>query len=152
VKLRPHAMAEARLFEQHVPISQSLFDRMRQAVEAKTGDLQIAYSELVQLSLKHACMALILGRGDDKALKHFHSAVEYGVELLDAPSGKGPRVFDVEVNVSERGADLAALHEKVPPRGPRPLSIGRFADVLFATMAYGSADQRARVASYRECS
>jgi len=150
VKLKPHALADRRQLEQHLPISQSLFDRMKQAAEAKTGDLQIAYSELVRLSLKHACIALLLGRGDDEAVKHFHQAVEYGMGLLDAPSGKGPRIYEVEVNVSERGAELAALHEKKPHPGHHPLSVGDFGEVLFATIAFGDRNQRAKVASYPE--
>lgn len=150
MKLRAHDLAAPAVFEQHLPISLSLFDRMKGAVEAKTGDLQVAYGQLVRGSLKHACIALILAREDREVQRSFHEAVSYGMSLLEARSGAGARIYDVRLEVSERGTERAAMHERRPQKGEGLLPVTDFSSVLTTTIAFGDEAQRGRVASYPE--
>jgi hypothetical protein len=113
---------------------------------------QYAYKELVRCHFANGCIALILQRGDDEARGNFIASVDDALKLVGAPGlrGGGLRAYDVNVELSEKGAGVTSLHEKVPAPGSEKLSIGDYHEALLAVVCFGNRPQCATVASVPE--
>ncbi len=115
------------------------------------GDVQFILGSLCRQSLDLGCIALILDRGDDEARSYFRQAPVYAIEWLRAPgSTSSPRVYDVNLEVSERGTQVTALHERKPSREPAKHSLISYTEILFAVLTFGSEVQMREVAEFPE--
>jgi len=126
-------------------------DAMRLLASGR-GDAQAICKQILRFSLWNAGILLILGRDDAEALRYLRQALEYGLRSLEAPASMGaPRVYDVQLEKSEEGSRVLAMHE-IPPssRPPGLLSIGDFDSVLSLAVCFGDRVQIEAAARYRE--
>jgi hypothetical protein len=79
-------------------------------------------------------------------------AVEYALKLIAAPPtpGGGLRVYRANVELSEQGLRLTALHERKPQPGEEKLSITDFHRAVVCVACFGERSQFAVVASVPE--
>jgi hypothetical protein len=125
--------------------------RALELLKAGEGDVSVIYRGLCNETLDLGCMALILGKGDAVAQAHFRKAADYALDWLDAPGGTSrPRVYDVNVEVSERTTQITSVHERKPTRAPRKLSITAYSEILSAVVAFGDGAGMKEVAAFPE--
>jgi hypothetical protein len=117
----------------------------------RKGDRQACHDFLCHDSLRLACMALILKRGDREADVHFKAAARHALEWLRAPGSVGePRVYDVNLYVSDSGVRAGAIDERPASHVPRKLSLSDFSMILLVTAAFGDVTDFDEVARFPE--
>ena len=125
----------------HFEAQQGRFSRLMQQAEALLlqgkGDRQACVRTLCEYSIDIACILLILGKPDDEVRNHVSDATRYALDWLHAPgSVGGPRVYEVNTEVSEEGVRVTSTHEKPPSRQPSKLPIDGFGKILSLTVAF----------------
>jgi hypothetical protein len=129
---------------------ESIRKRVQWLAEGK-GDRQGIHGDLCKDSLWLGCIALMLTKDDERARVHFRKAADYALEWLRAPgSVASPRVYDVNLEASERGTQVTAMHERKPSREPRKLSITSYVEILTTVVAFGDEAGKREVASFPE--
>jgi hypothetical protein len=110
---------------------------------------QFMFAELMRRRLGNGCIALMLGEADACALEDFGAAVGWALKLIGAPrtSGGGLRVYEANVELSEEGSRLKALHEREPLPGEEKLSITDYHSALISVTSFGEQSQFETVAS-----
>ncbi len=113
---------------------------------------QYGYGECLRSHLSNAGIAILLGEGDDETRRNFQATVEYALKLIGAPPTPdgGMRIHEATVELSERGSELTALHQKRPQAGEEKLSITHYHRALICVTCFGDREQWARVASVPE--
>lgn len=115
------------------------------------GDARFICGGLCRESFDLGCIALILGRGDADAARHFAAAAGYAIQWLHSTgTGKGLRVYDLQMEVSEGGMRPVAQHEIRSRPGSEKLSGIDYDHILFITYAFGNAAQMTEVAKFPE--
>jgi hypothetical protein len=127
-------------------------ETLEEEAAGKLANPRYGYLRLVDKLLRNGCITLILGEGDDQARGNFQAAVEYALKLIAAPPtpGGGLRVYEANVELSEQGSRLTALHERKPQQGEEKLSITDYHRGLICVACFGDLSQFAVVASVPE--
>jgi len=136
--MKMHRLLEASHFER---LKHDFGDAVRKRLEwvlNPQGSPQAAYRSLCEFSMDLGCIALILGEGDEAALKHFDAAAEYAVKWLESPAVPGgPRVYDVQAKASESSVEVTAIHEIPPRRSEAKMSIIGYWKILTVVASFG---------------
>ncbi len=149
--LKMHNIEQPPHFERMAERWQQSNARGLALLQKGQGDQQAIYGGLCKETIDLGCIALILGEGDEVAREHFQRAAGYAIDWLRAPGSVGsPRVYDVNVEASEGGTRVTAIHERKPSREPAKHSLISYSEILFTTLSFGDAGQVKEVAEYPE--
>ena len=151
MRIRPHALADAAAFERSLLLYEEHTQNGLRLLARGEGDTQAICRQGLRFSIWNACIVLVLGRGEEAALRYFRQALACGLLALGAPGSKnGLRAYDVLMEVGDIGSRIIQEHERRSAREPRILSIADYSGVLEIAACFG--DQRAmeEVARYPE--
>ena len=150
--LQRHEMAGREWFVGSLHSEQLILGNALGLLERGEGDVPYCLKIAFHSHLHLAQLGLILESPHAEVVDHLSEAVSWGLRLLACrDSGLPFGAAEVELEVNDDGAAREVGRRPASSgttRGPRPISIVMYQEVLHCAVAFGAAEQRREAASY----